>query len=89
MSLLGRFGTGLPFKFKRGSRTIGTEDQLRLLDLLKATIDRETSDPVERQIAIELLILSHCSDFADVKDAKFVADSMNKHVKQMMDHLAS
>ena len=40
-------------------------------------------DPVKQQVAIELLTVRHAMRLAD--QAKFVANSMHKHVLQILD----
>jgi hypothetical protein len=59
--------------------TLGIE-HLPLLENLWAVLIREP-DPVKQQIAIELLTAKHAARFEQVK---FVADSMHKHVLQIL-----
>jgi hypothetical protein len=60
--------------------TIGVE-HLPLLEQLWSVLLREP-DPVKQQIAIELLTARHAMRLDH--RAKFVADSMHKHVLQIM-----
>jgi hypothetical protein len=61
--------------------TLGIE-HLPLLEALWSTLLREPN-PVKQQVAIELLTARHAMRLAD--QAKFVADSMHKHVLQILD----
>ena len=60
---------------------LGTE-HLPLLENLWATLLREP-DPVKQQVAIELLTARHALRLKG--NARFVADSMHKHVLQILD----
>jgi len=41
--------------------------------------------PVNQQIAIELLAVRHAFRMANKRDAMFVADSMHKHIRQLLE----
>jgi hypothetical protein len=62
-------------------KAVGTAEQLRIVGLLNGVLDRECISPVQRQIAIELLTVFHVARMTDKWE--FVADSMNKHIKQI------
>ena len=62
------------------TRILGTEHK-PLLDALVLLLKREP-DMVKQQIAIELLTVWHAMRLEDKAD--FVADSMHKHVKQLL-----
>jgi hypothetical protein len=64
------------------TKTLLGIEHLPLLEELWAVLLRE-SNPVKQQIAIELLTARHA--LRSTGQAKFVADSMHKHVLQILD----
>jgi hypothetical protein len=64
-----------------GTTAVGTEEQVRLMEKLRALIVNEAKSGVDQQIAIELLTVSYVCRFG--ADGEFIADSINKHVKQL------
>ena len=63
--------------------TLGME-HARLAKRLFAVLQEE-SDPVRRQIAIEILTVSHALRMGDPATARMVTDSMHKHVLQLVE----
>ena len=64
------------------TKTLLGVEHLPLLEELRAVLLRE-QNPVKQQIAIELLTARHALRLTG--QAKFVADSMHKHVLQILD----
>ena len=64
------------------AKTLLGIEHLPLLEDLWEVLRREPN-PVNQQVAIELLTARHAMRLAD--QAKFVADSMHKHVLQILD----
>lgn len=58
-------------------------DHAPLLDALSLALGTE-SDPVRRQVAIELLTVRHAIGMQQRRDALLVADSMHKHIRQII-----
>jgi hypothetical protein len=55
-----------------------------LIEKLTTVLDAER-DPVRQQKAIEMLAVRHASAFGpDTKDRVFIADSMHKHIVQIL-----
>ena len=68
------------------TQTIGTPEQLRIFGDLMKRLSRNTKDPVQQQIIIELMVANYCLRMG--KDWELVADAMNKHVKQIIGTLS-
>ena len=63
--------------------TLGME-HARLANRLFAVLQEEP-DPARRQIAIEILTVSHALRMGDPATAMMVTDSMHKHVRQLVE----
>lgn len=57
---------------------------IEMLESVRAQLELETDDVVTQQIVIELLALSFASGMKDVESARFVIDSMHKHMLEML-----
>lgn len=66
-------------------RDIGTPAQIRIFNEIQKRLSRETKDPVEQQIIIELMIVNYCLRMG--RDWEKVADGIHKHVKQLIETL--
>jgi hypothetical protein len=64
-------------------RTKIGEEVLPLLDKVQPIFAAE-KDPVVLQKAIEMLVVLHCLKVGNSRDALFVAESMAKHVRQLL-----
>jgi hypothetical protein len=63
--------------------SLGAE-HARLTNRLIAVLQEEP-DPVKQQIGIELLAVSHAMHMGDCETAIVVADSMHKHIVQLLE----
>jgi hypothetical protein len=84
------FQTGLGKTFTthgggRAKTAVLAEEHLPLLEALTDAMNRNTQDPVARQVGIELLTARHSLGMTTRRDALFVADSIHKHVRQIIE----
>jgi hypothetical protein len=64
--------------------SLGAE-HARLANKLLAALQEEEHSATEHQIAIELLTVSHAMRMGDQAAATYVAESMHKHVRQLIE----
>lgn len=60
---------------------------IEMLQRVRNVLDSETEDPVLQQVIIELLGVGHASRMKDAETARFVVDSMHRHMCQMLQEI--